>query len=77
MDQQPSDESEKWYRWAYEHGYGKESIDTETGADKSRIPANLVPYEPDIKKYWDEDKPLAQIMLTFITFHLKSVFGNS
>ncbi len=54
----------KWYRWAYEQRYGKGSWEkdkkTERGTNK-KIPSNFVLYEPDIKKYWDEEKAIGII----------------
>lgn len=41
---------EKWYNWAYEQRYGKGRIGTERGESKA------VAYEPEIKKYWDENE---------------------
>jgi len=51
----------KWLRWAYEQRYGKGSWkrdrDVSRDAEKG-MPTNLVAYEPDIKKYWDEERAI-------------------
>ncbi|MGB9614180.1 MAG: hypothetical protein ACPL3B_01575, partial [Fervidobacterium sp.] len=52
MAPQPSEDYEKWYRWACEKRHGKESVE---GRKESKMP-NLTVYEPNIKRYWDEEK---------------------
>jgi hypothetical protein len=52
---------DKWLRWAYEQRYGKGSWERDKGekiGEEKNIPSNLIPYEPEIKKYWDEDKAI-------------------
>lgn len=59
MIEEPSEDYEKWYRWAYEERYGKGSWErdkSENGGKSTGVPSNLVPYEPRIKKYWDDEK---------------------
>ena len=43
----------KWDRWAYEQAYGKESEEKSIG-----IPRDFLPYQPKIKKYWNEEKAI-------------------
>jgi len=50
----------KWLRWAYEQRYGKGSWDRDV-SEKESVPKDLVPYEPDIKKYWNEEKAVGVI----------------
>ena len=45
----------KWEKLAYEQRYGKGSWDTGKSEER-HIPAGLIPYELDIRKYWDEEK---------------------
>jgi len=55
------DDYHKWYRIAYEHRYGPGSWERDKGTSREierSVPANLAPYEPDIKKYWDEEKAI-------------------
>ena len=55
----------KWYKWAYEQRYGKGSWDRnkkkEASKDKEGIPSGFVLYEPEIKKYWNEEKAIGVI----------------
>jgi len=56
------DDYQRWNRWAYEQRYGKGSWERDKGGsaseDRESIPSNLILYEPDIKKYWDEEKAI-------------------
>lgn len=54
------DDYHRWYRWAYEQRYGKGSWSGETNAGRG-IPHGLLPYDPDIKKYWDEERAIGII----------------
>ena len=51
-----SEDYQKWLRWArrqiYGEGYGGKDEKTSEG---------LIPYEPDIKKYWDDKRALGII----------------
>jgi len=50
---------DKWCRWAYEQRYGKGSWERDKGESANRnVPSDLVLYEPDIKKYWNEDRAI-------------------
>lgn len=54
------DDYHKWLRRAYEQTYGKGSWD-KGASEKEGMPRDLVPYEPDIKKYWNEEKAVGVI----------------
>ena len=43
----------KWNRWVYEQAYGKDSEEKSIG-----IPRDFLPYQPKIKKYWNEEKAI-------------------
>ena len=53
----------KWYKWAYEQRYGSGSWkrDKEGEANDKRIPSNFCLYEPDIKRFWNEEKAVGVI----------------
>ena len=51
-----SDDYLRWRKWAYEQIYGKESWERKKSVGKDNLPKNLVPYQPGIKKYWDDEK---------------------
>jgi len=55
MPEDHYDDYYKWLRWAYEQTYGRGSWGRETQADKGAR-AGLVPYEPRIKRYWDDEE---------------------
>ena len=54
------DDYHRWLRWAYEQRYGKGSWD-KGASEKEGIPKDLIPYEPDVKKYWNEEKAVGVI----------------
>jgi len=51
-----SDDYHRWYKWAYEQRYGKGSWERDKSVGKNKLPKDLVPYQPEIKKYWDEER---------------------
>jgi hypothetical protein len=53
----PWDDYHKWLKSAYEARYGKGSWYGRKHEDEG-MPANLVPYDPSIKKYWDKEKAI-------------------
>jgi len=56
-------DDEKWEKWAYEQQYGKGSWDRDHAITESndKPPAGFVQYEPEIKRYWDEEKAIGII----------------
>ncbi|MCS7106442.1 MAG: hypothetical protein NZ942_03935 [Candidatus Aenigmarchaeota archaeon] len=51
----------KWYKWAYEQRYGNGSWEKDKGVgvkEEVRIPFDFRPYEPDVKRYWSEEKAI-------------------
>lgn len=50
----PNNDYAKYKKWAHERIYGKVSTDR-------RLPAGLIPYEPNIKKYWDNERAIGVI----------------
>lgn len=60
MTEEHYTEYDKWLKRAYEQRYGKGSWEERerTNKDVESGPVNLVLYEPDIKRYWDEEKAL-------------------
>lgn len=57
------DDDAKWRKYAYEQRYGKGSWDGDTSIEK-RLPANMIPYEPDIKKYWDSERAIGVLEIS-------------
>lgn len=51
-----SDDYYRWYKWAYEQRYGKGSWERGKSTSEENLPENLIPYQPEIKKYWDKEK---------------------
>jgi len=56
----PYDDYAQWRKWAYERRYGRGSWNGKIGEGR-KVPVGLVPYEPDIQRYWDEEKALGVI----------------
>jgi hypothetical protein len=52
----PWDDYHKLRKLAYEQRYGKGSWDADSGTNAKKLPSSFVPYEPDIKKYWNEEE---------------------
>jgi len=54
------DDYAKWQRWSYEQTYGKGSWERDHDLEEPRnaIPAGLVLYDPEIKRYWNEEKAI-------------------
>jgi hypothetical protein len=48
----PWDDYHKWLKWAYEARYGQGSWYGKKSED-IRLPVGLIPYEPELKKYWN------------------------
>ena len=63
----------KWYRWAYEQRYGKGSWDKnkkkEASEDKKGIPSGFDLYDPEIKRYWNEEKAIGVIERNLLVLH--------
>jgi len=57
MAPQPSEDDVKRYKWIKRKVYGEEGID----AGKSNLPFGIKLYEPNLKKYWDEERALGVI----------------
>jgi hypothetical protein len=57
MAPQPSEDDVKWYKWIKRKVYGEEGID----AGKSNLPFGVKLYEPNLKKYWDEERAIGVI----------------
>ena len=55
MTEDPYDDYYKWLRWAYEQTYGRGSWNGEAQASGGAY-AGLAPYEPKIKRYWDDEQ---------------------
>lgn len=51
------DDYSKWLKWSYDQTHGKGSWDRDRQSADTGITAGtaLVPYQPDIKKYWDSE----------------------
>ena len=60
MDENHYDDYNRWLRWAYEQRYGKGSWNGSAERDR-QADLSLVPYEPDVKKYWDDEKAVGII----------------
>ncbi|MCW4002646.1 MAG: type IV secretory system conjugative DNA transfer family protein [Candidatus Bathyarchaeota archaeon] len=56
MKEDQMDDYTKWYMWAYRQRYGEGSIEKGTGA-----PPTLVPYQPEVRQYWDKEKAVGVI----------------
>jgi len=57
MVPQPSENDVKWYEWIKRKAYGEEGLDT----GKSNLPFGLKLYEPNLRKYWDEERAVGVI----------------
>jgi hypothetical protein len=57
MAPQPSEDDVKWYKWIKRKVYGEEGI----GTSKSNLPFGVKLYEPNLKKYWDEERAIGVI----------------
>jgi len=57
MAPQPSEDDVKWYKWIKRKVYGEEGID----AGKNNLPFGVKLYEPNLKKYWDEERAVGVI----------------
>ena len=57
MAPQPSEDDVKWYKWIKRKVYGEEGI----GICRNNLPFGLKLYEPNLKKYWDEERAIGVI----------------
>ena len=57
MAPQPSENDVKWYEWIKRKVYGEEGLDT----GRNNLPFGLKLYEPNLKKYWDEERAVGVI----------------
>jgi hypothetical protein len=57
MVPQPSENDVKWYEWIKRKAYGEEGLDT----GRNNLPFGLKLYEPNLKKYWDEERAVGVI----------------
>jgi hypothetical protein len=57
MVPQPSENDVKWYEWIKRKAYGEEGLDT----GRNNLPFGLKLYEPNLKKYWDEERAIGVI----------------
>jgi hypothetical protein len=57
MAPQPSENDVKWYKWIKRKAYGEEGLDT----GKSNLLFGLKLYEPNLRKYWDEERAIGVI----------------
>jgi hypothetical protein len=57
-----TDDYQKWYKQAYENQFGRGSWNRDYGTEKNeKVPLGLTPYEPGLKKYWDQERAVGII----------------
>jgi hypothetical protein len=57
MVPQPSENDVKWYEWIKRKAYGEEGLDR----GRNNLPFGLKLYEPNLRKYWDEERAVGVI----------------
>lgn len=56
------DDYQKYEKWSYENNFGRGSWDRDHGIETDeKTPVDLTPYEPELKKYWDEEQSVGVI----------------
>jgi hypothetical protein len=63
MSDEWMDNYAKWQKWSYENQFGRGSWDKDHGVVDSndKSPVGFVAYEPEIKRYWDDEQAVGVI----------------
>jgi len=63
MSDEWMDDYAKWQKWSYEQQFGRGTWDKDHGVTESndKSPVGFAAYEPEVKRYWDEEKAVGII----------------